>query len=61
MLPFESRGLMDPANSKPNMYDMRGKNIVLDGLRDPKSFFMYYTYNSGIKYYTKEYLDKRDN
>ena len=47
---FEIRGLMDPINQKPKKIEIRGKNKVIDGLEDPKSFLKYYTYGCGERY-----------
>jgi len=58
MLPSECRGLMEPRNSKPVIIDIRGKDIVFDGLRDPKSFLTDYTKEKSYHFYTKEYFDK---
>jgi hypothetical protein len=49
---------MEPRNSKPVIIDIRGKDIVFDGLRDPKSFLTDYTKEKSYHFYTKEYFDK---
>ena len=58
MLSFEIRGLMDPEKSNPTIKDIRGKNFVFDGLRDPKSFLTDYTKEKPYHFYTKEYFNK---